>query len=140
MNFQWIGIQHTRSCDFKELLGQTLTSIDVIEGVKSWEKDGIQFHVSGGRKYALAHWQDCCEDVYIESIVGDLDDLVGAPILRASEDTNQECDREIRVQDDSHTWTFYNLAIIKGHVTIRWYGTSNGYYSEEVDFVEITEG
>jgi len=37
-------------------------------------------------------------------------------------------------QDDSFTWTFYNFQTAKGHVTIRWYGESNGYYSESVEF------
>jgi len=112
------------------LLGQTLISATGVIGGSS-----ITFESMARNRYVLYHEQDCCERVYVEDIVGNLQDLVGNPILRA-EEINSEGVDPVRPagEDDSYTWTFYKLATIKGSVTIRFYGTSNGYYSESVNF------
>lgn len=117
----------------KVLEGKTLTSIFNKDNEELW------FDCTDGTKYKMYHSQDCCEGVYIEDIIGNLDNLIGTPILKASEDTNSENNPEgiKKEHQESFTWTFYNISTIKGNVTIRWYGESNGYYSESVDFEEI---
>lgn len=116
-----------------ELIGKTVVSID-----KSY--DELVFNMEDGTRYKMYHQQDCCETVSLEDIVGDLDDLIGMPILRATEDTNTSnhpIDKPQEYEPESFTWTFYNFATIKGYVTIRWFGTSNGYYSESVSFEKM---
>ena len=123
--------------EFEDLLGKILSRIDVNKA-----NDEIIFVEDSGKKYRMYHDQNCCESVSIEDICGNLDDLIGSPIIRASEDSNSETHPKGFIPEyepDSFTWTFYNIATAKGHVTIRWYGESNGYYSESVDFEEIEE-
>jgi len=83
-------------------------------------------------RYVFFHHQDCCESVYIESIVGDIEDLVNTPILTAEESTGDTPADSNAKPYESYTWTFYKFATFKGYVDIRWLGESNGYYSESV--------
>ena len=113
--------------DLSTLVGKTLAEVR-----RSGDEE-LFFTTQEGGTFKMYHTLDCCESVYIEDIEGDLDSLVGNPILVA----------EVASKDDpeaseSGTWTFYKLATIKGHVDIRWYGSSNGYYSESVDFVRVS--
>ena len=95
----------------------------------------IIFTAKDGRKWLMYHKQDCCESVEIESIVGNLQDLIGTPILIAEEVTSDKNPEGIeKGYQDSFTWTFYKFATVRGYVDIRWYGESNGYYYESVDF------
>lgn len=122
---------------FEILKGKTLKEIKVND-----DKDEMEFYTDSGEAFKLYHSQDCCECVEINDICGDLDDLIGSEILQAEEVCNEQDKNppeieKIPERQDSFTWTFYKLATIKGYVTIRWYGESNGYYSEEVDFCRI---
>lgn len=119
------------------LMGKTLKNIDKAH-------DEIIFETVDGEKYAMFHKQDCCESVTIDDICGELEDLIGTPILQAEESSSRDETPEGvpakpkgEYDDDSVTWTFYRFATIKGSVVVRWYGTSNGYYSESVDFVKV---
>jgi hypothetical protein len=93
------------------------------------------FVTAEGERFLFAHLQDCCETVDINDIVGDLQDLVGSPMLVAEEVKGAtEPDEE---HYESYSYTFYKFATLKGYVDVRWLGESNGYYSESVDlFVE----
>ncbi|EQK39795.1 hypothetical protein C672_3655 [[Clostridium] bifermentans ATCC 638] len=84
----------------------------------------------------MYHEQNCCESVYIDEIHGDLNNLIGSEILMA-EEIEGESPSEVDSYFESYTWTFYKLATVKGYVTIRWFGESNGYYSESVDFAKV---
>lgn len=141
--------------DFSELKGKTIAEI---EGLKEGSEE-VFFTCTDGSKYRMIYHHDCCAGCSIEELIGcDVQDLIGHEVLMAEEVSSQEPD-EAKIaerkakydqetdkeywygpspdngwKDESETWTFYKLATIKGSMTIRWYGSSNGYYSESPSF------
>lgn len=111
---------------FTDLLGKTFKE------VLNLGDDRLVF-ITDTERYELYHRDECCEQVYIDDIVGDLEGLVGSPILVAEESTSEENPKRPVEGDDSFLWTFYKLATVKGWVDIKFYGTSNGYYSETAE-------
>jgi hypothetical protein len=112
-------------CEFRDLVGKTF--IEVLR-----DDDSITFRLENGDHYVLKHEQDCCESVYLQDVIGDLDDLVGTEILEA-EGVASEDDPPLHEYEKFYTWTFFKIRTIKGSVDIRFYGSSNGYYSESAD-------
>jgi len=102
--------------ELQELVGETFTQVDQ-------DRETLTLTRADGTGFRFHHLQECCESVYLEDVVGDLGDLLGTPVVKAEETSNQEDDAD---------WTFYHLATARGTVTLRWCGESS-YYSTRVD-------
>ena len=115
-----------------QMLGKTFVQVSGAVG-----NFDLLFETANGERFMFSHQQDCCERVDINDITGDLEDLVGEPLLMA-EEVQGETPVDFNEREyESVTWTFYKFATRKGYVDVRWLGESNGYYSEGVDlFVE----
>ena len=122
----------------EDLIGRTIKEIDV-------QEDLILFHCKDGAVFKMYHQQSCCESVTIDDICGDINDLIDSVVLKAEEicnaepESQHEIDATNSAKEDYNTctWTFYKFATRKGYVDIKWFGESNGYYSESVDFERI---
>lgn len=119
--------------NISDMLGKTIFAAD------GWEEGGDigiccpSFETTDGVLYDFCHYQECCETVVLVDVVGDVEDLVGAPLLIAEERSGGSTDGYDPPQGDTtQLWTFYELATIKGSVTLRFCGSSNGYYGVEV--------
>lgn len=153
--------QNTNVTIFEEMLGKTFNRIEVcnsgdrsslrgyfdliqkgskfrytLESTVGFSKTDVLVFVDsdGPTLHLFQHSQDCCESVYLEDIIGDLADLIGYPLLQAELVTEESTTDE---WGNSQTWSFYKFATVKGSVTFRWYGESNGYYSETVEYYQF---
>jgi hypothetical protein len=119
--------------DISQLIGKTMRA------VTRNGNESIRFESDADDAWTMDYEPDCCANCSIEDVAGDLTDLVGSPILMAEVVTNRDDPKTYDggYTDDSHTWTFYKFATARGYVTVRWYGSSNGYYSETASFRRI---
>ena len=119
--------------DAAALRGKTIAAISQVGGGR------IEITTDDGKRYAMLHEQDCCESVTIHDIVGDLQSLVGAPLVVAREETDSEWPADVEKSEyiESFTWTRYFFGTDTAKVRIRWLGESNGHYGEDVQIEEI---
>ena len=122
-NYEW------EPAKFSELKGKIVKNI-FFDEEKKWKGSHTLVIETENEAYILNHECESSEEVYIEDIEGNIFCIINQEILLAEESSK-------KVEDDfvcnpSETWTFYKIATAKGYVTIRWYGGSSGWYSEEV--------
>ncbi len=127
-------IGRTKDCYGEEIFSPEISDMVGVTFTEIIKHDDELIFVCDDGQFIFGHYQDCCEKVYIESIVGNLDDLIGEPLLIAEESSIESpSDIKFDYSDESHTWTFYKFATRKGYVDVRWLGESSGYYSEKVN-------
>ena len=124
----------TRSWDTNpELINQVFSgrTITRVAGLELGETE-LFIYFNEDEYIKMYHSQDCCENVDLDDICGNTD-LEGATFYELVEKkSNVEMEAKSEY-DDSWTWTFYTIKTSKGYLDLRWYGSSNGYYSEGVD-------
>lgn len=116
----------TKTMIHEELIGKVFTNVK--------NEDDQELIFVGEKSFKFYHDQDCCESVLIDDVCGDLSDLEGSPIIMAEEIT-----KEGSTDSGTQTWTFYRFATVKGQVTVKWHGISNGDYSESVSFTAMND-
>lgn len=114
--------KRTESFFEKVLKGQTILRI---EGLKQYNEE-VRIYLEDGSYLKMHHRQDCCECVRLE------DFECSGPCLGKVIDAYEEINEE--GYGNTGTWTFYRIRLINGaELFMRWLGSSNGYYGEQVD-------
>ena len=125
--------------ELDELVGKTIKEIS---RNKKGEDDRIFVQTTDGKTYAMFLSQDCCESVSIYDIKGELESLIGSPLTIVEQKTSEKWPKDVAAHEytpESFTWTWFTLKTAKSKkVIIRWLGESNGWYSEGVNFEELT--
>ena len=113
--------------DFFTLKGQTIRKIIALS-------TGSLKIVTDKYKYHLYHEQDCCENVRLVDVIGDVDIILNKEIIFAEEDSGAK-DPEWHTSYDydcHHTWTKFVLGTKNANVEFWFLGESNGYYGESI--------
>lgn len=95
-----------------------------------FDNEAIVFDSGTNELYVLTHIQECCENVWIESITGELEDLIDNPLIMAEVASQTKCDED---GFSDQIFYFYKFATVKGYVTIRFVADDTPYYSTEVE-------
>ena len=102
--------------------------------------EAVDFLLSDGSVFEMAYHPDCYASCYILELDCAPEDFVDQVVLSAEVVSNSGAESPPppgEYAPDSYTWTFVKFSTSKGHFTVRWYGESNGYYSETPSFTRL---
>ena len=127
--------------EIKNLVGKRVLAVN---GLKAGS-EAADFLLSDGSIFEMAYHHDCCASCDILDLDCEPADFIDQEILAAEEVSSelrangllgwfQEHAPADEYPPESYTWTFVKFTTPKGHFTIRWYGESNGYYSESPSY------
>ena len=119
--------------DISTLKGLTITSISGA----NIDSCSVVIKTLEGNSFEMMHSQDCCEHVSVHSVLGDVQSIIGSPVILVGEG-DEPTELNLEYEPDSHTWTIYRIETKRGYLQINWLGVSNGYYGETVDFIQIS--
>ena len=117
----------------EKIVGKVLVKVEGLED----ESEKVILYFNDNTRMEFEHYQDCCECVYLLDYICDVDLSKPTVVLQAEERTSNDISCPVTglgKDDYSNTWTFYTINTSTGEIFMRWYGESNGYYSEEVDY------
>lgn len=109
--------------------------IEEIRGCKKHSNE-VTIKFTDGTSLKFYHQQNCCETVLLEDFDTAPEHLINTNIISIEERKYLDSENAVKPLNDlaeSYTWTFYIIKTSKFTMWMRWYGESNGWYSEEVD-------
>ncbi len=114
--------------NFFELKGQKITEVRT----ENSQDEILAIKTESGGCF-ICHFQECCEDVRLVRIIGDVSNLIGNTITLAEEDSPSDPSWYTEGYDTSRRWTSFYVEAGGARVEFWILGESNGYYGTEVE-------
>jgi hypothetical protein len=115
-------------CQIEDMVGLVFTKVIS-------DSESVTFYLTDNDYFIFKHFQNCCESVWLEDVCGDLSDLENTPMVVAEELSYHPDFQDEDTDYGIRRWTFYNFRTNKGTVSLRFCGSSNGYYSVGVSLL-----
>ena len=125
-----------KTAPINTLIGLTIVETNLESKYADTIDDKLVLKTLCNRTFEMYHEQDCCESVSLIDVAGDFSDILGQVVTDARMDFSHGDEGPDDSHDESTTWTYVKIVTQKGEVSLRWFGSSNGYYSETPDFYE----